>query len=60
MMDDDEYGANWWTDWQGKPKYSEKPAPVPLCPPQIPQVTEYFYYIKPEVLGRNNGILSFV
>jgi hypothetical protein len=21
--------------WQGKPKYSEKPAPKPLCPPQI-------------------------
>jgi hypothetical protein len=29
------------TDWPivacpGKPKYSEKPAPAPLCPPQIP------------------------
>jgi hypothetical protein len=29
---------NWWNeDWQGKPKYSgKKPAPAPLCPPQIP------------------------
>jgi hypothetical protein len=29
---------NWWNeDWQGKPKYWEKkPAPAPLCPPQIP------------------------
>jgi hypothetical protein len=27
----------WRNDnWQGKPKYSEKTAPVPLCPPQIP------------------------
>jgi hypothetical protein len=26
----------WWNEnWQGKPKYSRKPAPVPLCP-QIP------------------------
>jgi hypothetical protein len=23
-------------DWQGKSKDSKKPAPVPLCPPQIP------------------------
>jgi hypothetical protein len=23
-------------EWQDKPKYSEKPAPVPLCRPQIP------------------------
>jgi hypothetical protein len=23
-------------DWQGKQKYSEKTAPAPLCPPQIP------------------------
>jgi hypothetical protein len=27
---------NWWNDCQGKPKYSEKTCPVPLCPPQIP------------------------
>jgi hypothetical protein len=27
----------WWNeDWQGKPKYSEKTFPAPLCPPQIP------------------------
>jgi hypothetical protein len=27
----------WWNDiLQGKPKYSEKTYPVPLCPPQIP------------------------
>jgi hypothetical protein len=25
-----------WSDWQGKPKYSEKTCSVPLCPPQIP------------------------
>jgi hypothetical protein len=23
-------------DWQGNPEYSEKTAPVALCPPQIP------------------------
>jgi hypothetical protein len=29
--------SNWWNeDWQGKPKYSEKTRPAPLCPPQIP------------------------
>jgi hypothetical protein len=28
---------NRWNDWQWKPKYSEKTAPVPLCPPQIPR-----------------------
>jgi hypothetical protein len=30
--------SGWWNvNWQGKLKYSErKPAPVPLCPPQIP------------------------
>jgi hypothetical protein len=27
---------NRWNDWQGKPKYSEKTCPVPLCPPQTP------------------------
>jgi hypothetical protein len=27
---------NLWNDWQGKPKYPEKPAPMPLCPPQTP------------------------
>jgi hypothetical protein len=27
---------NWWNDWQGKPKYSEKICPVPLCQPQTP------------------------
>jgi len=27
----------WWNDIdRGKPKYSEKTCPVPLCPPQIP------------------------
>jgi hypothetical protein len=26
----------WNEDWQGKPKYSEKTCPAPLCPPQIP------------------------
>jgi hypothetical protein len=27
----------WWNDdWQGKPKYSEKTCPAPLCPSQIP------------------------
>jgi hypothetical protein len=26
----------WWNKWQGKPKYSEKTCPAPLCPPQIP------------------------
>jgi hypothetical protein len=32
----DEYGA--MVEWylQGKPKYSEKTCPVPLCPPQTP------------------------
>jgi hypothetical protein len=25
-----------WNYWQGKPKYSENPAPVLLCPPLIP------------------------
>jgi hypothetical protein len=37
---DDRWGwlwSNWWNeDWQGKPKYSEKTAPAPLCPPEIP------------------------
>jgi hypothetical protein len=29
--------TNWRIeDWKGKPKYSEKTAPAPLCPPQIP------------------------
>jgi hypothetical protein len=37
MMDDDECGAvDGMRIWQGKPKYSEKFCPVPLCPPQIP------------------------
>jgi hypothetical protein len=27
--------SNRWNDWQGKPKYSEKTCPVPLCSPQI-------------------------
>jgi hypothetical protein len=35
MMDDEEWSSR-WNDWEGKPKYSEKPATVPLCPPQIP------------------------
>jgi hypothetical protein len=29
-------GSNLWNEWQRKPKYSEIPAPVPLCQPQIP------------------------
>jgi hypothetical protein len=37
---DDRWGwlwSNWWNeDWQGKPKYSDKTCPAPLCPPQIP------------------------
>jgi hypothetical protein len=28
--------SNRWNSWQGEPKYLEKPAPVSLCPPQIP------------------------
>jgi hypothetical protein len=36
MMDGDDYEAiGGMHDWQAKPKYSDKPAPVPLCPPQI-------------------------
>jgi hypothetical protein len=27
--------SQWNENWQGKQKYSEKPSPVPLCPPQI-------------------------
>jgi hypothetical protein len=30
------WSSRWNDDWQGKPKYLEKPAPVPLCPPQNP------------------------
>jgi hypothetical protein len=31
----DDFWSNWWNEnWQGKPKYSEKPTPAPLCPPQ--------------------------
>jgi hypothetical protein len=30
------WSNRWNENWQGKPKYSEKTAPVPLCPPQIP------------------------
>jgi hypothetical protein len=36
-MDDDDYGAiSGINERQGKPKYSEKPTLVLLCPPQIP------------------------
>jgi hypothetical protein len=35
-MIDDECGVGWNENWQGKPKYSEEAALVPLCPPQIP------------------------
>jgi hypothetical protein len=28
--------SSWWNEWQGKPKYSEKSAPMALCSPQIP------------------------
>jgi hypothetical protein len=28
--------SQWNENWQGKPKYSEKSTPVPLCPPKIP------------------------
>jgi hypothetical protein len=34
--DDDDVWSNQWYNWQGKPNYSEKPTPVPLCRPQIP------------------------
>jgi hypothetical protein len=30
------WSSRWNENWQGKPKYSEKPAPVPLYLPQIP------------------------
>jgi hypothetical protein len=30
------WSSRWNENWQGKPNYSEKPFPVPLCPPQIP------------------------
>jgi hypothetical protein len=30
------WSSRWNENWQGKPKYSEKPASVPLCPPQMP------------------------
>jgi hypothetical protein len=31
------WNSRWNENWQGKPKYSgNKPAPAPLCPPQIP------------------------
>jgi hypothetical protein len=37
---DDRWGwlwSNWWNeDWQGNRSTRRKPAPVPLCPPQIP------------------------
>jgi hypothetical protein len=37
MMDDDECGVvGGMRIGRGKPKYSEKSCPVPLCPPQIP------------------------
>jgi hypothetical protein len=26
----------WWTEWQGNRSTRRKPAPAPLCPPQIP------------------------
>jgi hypothetical protein len=45
---------------KGSQSTRRKPAPVPLCPPQIPQITELLYYIKPEVRERTNDILSFV
>jgi hypothetical protein len=36
--DDNWIWTIWWNDnWQGKNKYSEKPAPVALSPSQIPQ-----------------------
>jgi hypothetical protein len=33
---DYDYGEIDGIIWQGKPKYSEKSAPIPLCPRQIP------------------------
>jgi hypothetical protein len=30
------WSSRWNDNWQGKQHYSEKSAPVPLCPPQIP------------------------
>jgi hypothetical protein len=37
MIDEDDFWSNWWNEiWQGKPKYSRKPTPAPLCPPQNP------------------------
>jgi hypothetical protein len=30
------WSNRWNENWQGKPKYSEKTCPMPLCPPQIP------------------------
>jgi hypothetical protein len=37
MIDGDDCGAiSGMNEWQGKPKHSKKPAPVQLCPQQIP------------------------
>jgi hypothetical protein len=34
------WSNRWNKNWQGKPKYSEKASPSPLCPPQIPHGIE--------------------
>jgi hypothetical protein len=41
-MIDDEWSSRWDENWQGKPKYLRKPAPAPLCPPQIPYDLTWF------------------
>ena len=44
--------GQWWNINRGKPKYSgDKPAPVPLCPPQIPYGLASD--LEPVLLGEN-------
>jgi hypothetical protein len=35
MIDDDDWSNRWNANWQGSRSTWRKPAPVPLCPPQI-------------------------
>jgi hypothetical protein len=44
------WSSRWNENWQGKPKYREKPIPVPLCPPQM-----LCHLTWDRILGRGGG-----